>query len=551
MSKAVGSTHTSSPSVQIMSTLATDQFISAARSRRLACNRCHRHKLRCERSPIVVNGSIAIPLGTCKRCQKAQVACQTTNGTYIASTSDSLTNTAAAANTENISPARTPAITNTTTAAATPNMPSHDDAMLDSPLFSGEDATTLLDLGNFDFGAGDFGQANGHSVASVPLSTSPSLSSHTWENYHDDSKHSSKMLSESYVDSAYFGSTPRFNGSSVSSHTTASSGDSKMVLQQDPLNPRDGFRLKLLELHSLLFSDLQCITDVELAEALFSSEAASFSSRDRPGPDGSVVQRVLFASERLIELLSTAGDVNLPQACQSSTSITAKGQPPSFRHQKNSAHSSAAASPHNYRNNVNNGWALDHMPSATGSSFVKLPVIISVLTCYVGLLSVYHAIFTHIHDALSALEPTANDINSQRQQKQQQQQQQQQRNKGWLVPHTAALGVLAVSELERPVLRHEDALRIRVQMEVMTHMLERVDDAWAASLVDEPQGNGEMRHLGESKGVFGRAATTSLLHNMLIHEGYEITDDDSIMGLGNLMSILQSIRKLLRSRSFA
>ncbi|EHK20214.1 uncharacterized protein TRIVIDRAFT_68779 [Trichoderma virens Gv29-8] len=464
-----------------MSTSATDNFISAARSRRLACNRCHRHKLRCERSPIMVNGSIAIPLGTCKRCQKAQVACQTTNGTYIPSGGDSLTNATAASkkSAENISPARPPAIPNTSTGAATPNIPNHEDSMLDSPLFSGDDANALLDLGNFDFDTSDFGQTNEHSAVSAALSTSPSLSSHTWENYNDDPKHSSRMLSESFVDSAYFGSTPRLNGSSVSSHTTVNSDDSKMVLQQDPINPRDSFRLKLLELNSLLFSDLQCITDVELAEALFSFEGTSFSSRDRPGPDGNLVHRVLFASERLIELLSTAGAVHLPQACQNSSYV------------------------------------------------VKLPVIISVLTCYVGLLSVYHAIFTHIHDALSALEPTLHDSNIQKQQ----QYQQQQRNKGWLVPHSTAPGVLAVPEPERPVLRHEDALKIRVQMEVMTHMLERVDDAWAASLVDETQGNGEIRHLSDGKGVFGRASTTSLLHNMLIHEGYEVTDDDSIMGL--------------------
>ncbi|KAL7928317.1 hypothetical protein V8C35DRAFT_318465 [Trichoderma chlorosporum] len=530
-------------SLSIMSTSATDHFVSAARSRRLACNRCHRHKLRCERSPIVVNGSIAIPLGTCKRCQKAQVSCQTSNGTYITSASDSSTNTSVAAekSPDNISRSRTPAIAGTSTAAVTPNVPSHEDSMLDSPLFTGDDATNFLDLGNFDFGAGDFGHTIGHSVASAPLSTSPSLSNRTWENYSDDSKHVSKMLPESSTHPACFGTTPRLDGSSASSHATTSSEDSKMSLQQDPVNPRDTFRFKLLELHSMLFNDLQCITDVELAEALFSPEGANFSSCERPGPDGNVVHRVLFASERLIELLSTAG------VCQDGASITAKNQPSPFRLRKNSSHSSATASPINHRNNVNNGSNVDHLSSATGSSFVKLPVIISILTCYVGLLSVYHAIFTHIHDALSTLEPSLNDSNIQKQQ----QYQQQQRNKGWLVPHSAASGAFAISEIERPVLRPEDSLRIRVQMEVMTYMLERVDDTWAASLVDEPQGKGDTRHLGENRGVFERAATTALLHNMLIHEGYEITNDDSIMGMGSLMSIQKSIRRLLRSRSFA
>ncbi|RFU80551.1 hypothetical protein TARUN_1670 [Trichoderma arundinaceum] len=529
-----------------MSASASEQFISAARSRRLACNRCHRHKLRCERSPIVVNGNLAIPLGTCKRCQKARVTCQTTNGTFITNTSDSSTHASATVTgkpAENAS-THTSATIGTSTTAGTPNAPNGDDSILDSPLFSGDDATTLLDLDNFDFGPGDFGHVSGQSVISPPPPKSPTLSSRFWDKYHDEGKDGPKTMSETFVDSTYFGSTPQFNESSSSSLTTTSSDDSKIVLQQDLATPRDNFRHRLLELHSLLFSDLQCITDTELAEALFSSEGAGLSSRDRPGPDGHVVHRVLFASERLIELLSTAATVNSPQFCQNSAPNTSRDQSTSLRFIKNPACSSASLFRHSYGTNVHHNWTSDHVPVAPSSSFVKLPIIISVLTCYVGLLSVYHAIFTHIHEALSTLEPSRNDLNTQ------QRQQQQQRSRGWLAPRPIPRAGSIVSELERSMLRHEDALRIRVQMEVMTHMLERVDDAWAASLVDEPEGGGDIRQLGEDKGVFGRVATISLLHSMLIHEGYDIKDDESAMGLGNLMAILQSIRKLLRSRSF-
>ncbi|KAK5996281.1 Transcription factor cheR [Cladobotryum mycophilum] len=561
---------------------ATANFFSAARSRRLACDRCHRHKLRCERSPIVVNGSIAIPLGTCKRCQKARVSCQTTAGTFTGGPTN-ITNIGSAlkrnasmldgdkSNIEdmpNLASLNAASTTNSKTSAAINNNSTNnnENAMWDSPMFSGDDASTLLDLDNFDFGTDDFASIEGApTTVSPPQSKSPALSSNnnTWDtvSVQDEPKNGYKTPIEDFVDSTYFGSTPQqLNDSSTSSLSTSVSDDSKMILQPEhhAASPRDDCRRRLLELHSLLFNELQCITDADLAEALFSHESTSLASREKPGPGDSVVRRVLFASERLIELLgnigSAYGDQQLMQQkfrerpSSSSTLSRASASMPasSLRFHRNSTSASSTGSV--LRNslrggcgNPSGGATGGHGLSGQASSFVNLPLTISFLTCYVSLLSVYRSIFTHIYEALSALDPSHQHHHHH---------QVAQRGRGWSVNGSAAQR--AGQGMDRPVLRQEHVLGIRIQMEVMTHMLERVDDAWAAAVVDEPERGGmDVDQLEDGRAVFGRSATTALLQSMLIHEGFDFTDDGFSMGLGSLMVIQKSIRRLLRSSTFA
>ena len=50
-------------------------FAAGVQPRRFACERCHRHKLKCERGPTSTNSGLATPIDPCKRCDRAGVPC--------------------------------------------------------------------------------------------------------------------------------------------------------------------------------------------------------------------------------------------------------------------------------------------------------------------------------------------------------------------------------------------------------------------------------------------------------------------------------------------
>lgn len=275
---------------------------------------------------------------------------------------------------------------------------------------------------------------------------------------------------------------------------------------------REECRQRLPELHSLLFSKLQSITHTDLAEALFSSEGSSPLNRDRTGPGDNIVHRVLFASERLIELLGIIQAAGLNQENKFSDSYN-----------ENTAGKHRRSVSRDHRQHPLGSGAGSHFSEEGNPSLVDLPIIISFLTCYVGLLSVYRAIFTLILETLRACEPVRRGSQIQNQQQHQEHQQ------PW--HPTPAQSALALTS--------QQVLGIRIQMEIMMHMLEQIDDALLRSA--EP----------ERQTLFGNPTTMELLFAMLSHEGYDCgMDEGGRMGLGTLVGIQESIRRLMRSSSF-
>jgi hypothetical protein len=151
-------------------------------------------------------------------------------------------------------------------------------------------------------------------------------------------------------------------------------------------------------------------------------------------------------------------------------------------------------------------------------------------------------------------------------------------------------------QLDPPYITRQRALGIRIQLEVIAHMLNQIEDAWTGMLGSEDahrqpqpdpvhdtaaaelcspyrrhhqhhhdrhhQYHHVQQHLqdqdmdqnpldSERSGLnLVRTATMQLLQSMLAHEGYSSAKGDHRMSLGSLMEIVESIHKLLRSTRF-
>lgn len=561
-----------------MSTLAGDNYLSSAQSRRFACDRCHQQKLRCERSPIMVDGGFAIPLGSCKRCTKAQVPCQTTASSSTGSTASGSKRKASPVESDKtnegdaITVSSLPATSSAAETISCTSVPS------DGSMFS-MDAASLLDMDSFDFGTGDFtvldvGADPSPKSTEIPPPMSrgtpassndtPALAAKEPENTRGASIHETPY--EGFVDLALFGAvddSETENNHSLSSHIRSSSA-LEFGQSEFPPATREDCRRKLLELHSTIFNDLHCITEAEMACFLFSDERTA----SRAGPEGgvcssnSIISRVIAASESLIELLGM-----LRVALASPSGYRNRAAPntlprgsPVISYSPFHKHHSAPSFPSNPLHRQSRRPALISVSAAAGgsdsfssastsASSVDLPIIISLLTCYVGLLTVYRAVLTHVLLHLRSPE----------------QQPRLHSREGLVSPRTASsrgsrdnLGGGSFSKLgggSSGGLKR--VLGIRIQMEVLTHMIERMEDAWVADMMDG-SGNddyGQLHHhqhhqQGEQRqgrGVlFGRPETMELLQHMLAHERFTCGDEGWRAGLQTLTGLLESIRLLLR-----
>lgn len=546
-----------------MSVSAEETFFTAARSRRLACDRCHRHKLRCERSPVIVNGSIAVPLGSCKRCMKARVECQTVAGTFTTSSYASPRRKShrvvdqegpGGEPTEDTEPPIT-ASDVTISFSATTEAGSYDSAPYgaSSPPFNHSDAS-MLDIDAFNLGTGDFmgiestttSSATLNSLALVgsPLTTcglllddEPGGDGSLVQMDHPEVQ----MQYDGFVDLTCFGGMARPSGSDASpdrpmDHDEPAALQTTATLPPAESGSREDCRRRLLELHSLLFNELQCITQADLADALFSADSPGLSSRDKAGlgDNLNIIRRVLFASERLLELLriirtaDASSRLGLGTGSMGSCSVSqCKGGPASPFER----HVPATASGRLLRHSLLPAGSDGETVLEAAPSFVDLPFVISFLTCYVGLLSVYRAVFTHIHEALRAREPIRPTSG---------------RHRSWPGPSSRAM---RGSLQQATALTSQHVLGIRIQMEVMTHMLEQVGDAWAGAAMDDGvESQAEMLDREAGATLFGSPATMALLQVMLRYEGYSGASDEGCrVGLATLMNLQKSIRKLLRS----
>ncbi|KAK8103675.1 uncharacterized protein PG998_010708 [Apiospora kogelbergensis] len=312
---------------------------------------------------------------------------------------------------------------------------------------------------------------------------------------------------------------------------------------------QDDCRRRLQSLHTTIFSELHHLSGADM-DCLLSGRYDTTSlvhpeSSSSCDDNGGFIQKLLFASERLIELVRI---LNLAYASR----LFASPAPP---------------------------------PQPTSSSVVDLPVIVSFLTCYVGLMVIYRNVLTQALNSLRSTDqyrhlrtrpgssgsPIAGSSFG----------------KG-SAGDTAAVGRRGVPPLSALGVSYDagssnsgspqQALRIRILTEVLSHMIERVEDAWDSVTTDEhgdlgceedkhsyhhhhqqQQQQPHSRHgVGSrrqqetvSKVLFGRAGTTGLLEQMLAYEGFHTGEEEGWKsGQRCIMALLKTMRKLVRDGGF-
>lgn len=614
-------------------TLAEESSFGAAQSRRFACDRCHRHKLRCERSPVMVNGSVAISLKSCKRCDKAQVACQTAvnaaiNNNTNSNESSSVPSKRKTPHSEHHGEAQIasaaededPEMDSERALFLSP--PITEDHSSDSAIYSdnayGLDSQhgSLIDLEHFDFGEGfsTLDSAASEATPGAAFDTS-TLGLHALNDRRRDSEAQGEAISEG-PQNQYKGfdasmllqsgseAIPRPGNGRRTKVNCSRPPDERLEasgLGSQPSssldNSQEECHTEVLELYGLVFGDLRDIKDADVANALLSPDSNFVSYQDRIKPDDSIIHRALFASERLIELITklrhlpclaqhrsarheSAAASLPPRGSFSSSAGSAGGS--SYFHRRQSSSSTSSSSvvglkqypsiftqdlnhlgPNNLasNNNVGGGGGGSSRSAGSSSSVANLPVIMSFLGSYVGLLCIYRAILTHIHNAFRACEGPLPSVGAwdRTTHSGRAAQGPGRAEASSRVSHTspqqhpaaaAAAGaegglagyeaLLARHHWPQTRLGSRGALEIRLRMEVLAHTIERIGDAWAGCRSDGDE---------SSKTLFGRQVTLLLLQNMLAHEGFNGPGDMLSMGLGGLMTTLNAIRGLLRGNS--
>ncbi|KAI3317084.1 hypothetical protein HD806DRAFT_515980 [Xylariaceae sp. AK1471] len=553
-----------------MSIPADHSYLGTAQSRRSACDRCHQHKLKCERSDTMVDGDLEIPLTPCKRCLKANVPCQTAvNGNKgnasrgskrrMISTEAEKVHERASITASSVPPSSWPPAS-----AVMYGTSSGGSSMFNM------DSASLLDLVAFDFEASDF--------TGLDTTTSPTSILEMTQGASEDDHLATQIAQdtpdvgiseadcEKHVNSTLFsGRTPR-QGGSIS---TASNHSLSSVLITEPESPpttRNDCRSRLLSLHSMVFNELHCITDSDLADALLSDDCTSLGHRESGCHGNSFVSRLLSASEWLIELLrklrvAFASQPGRRDSPGTSSSRLHQRSASLFLstplHHRPSLRSSLPGTP-----TVSSHSSSDNTSTSSPSPsplLVDLPIVISFLTCYVGLLAVYRAVLTQILLSLRSTE---------------QQQHRMRLGGGPVLPtpgsrrgsvHTAsgsAFGPLEGGGGGNNNLGQ--VLRMRIQTEVMTHMIERIEDAWVAAMMDGNSNDEDEQlyhHRQQNQGgrrndvgigvLFGRTETIELLQKMLVYEGFNTREDEGWRaGQRSLIELLKMIRRLLRSSNF-
>ncbi|KAK8133025.1 hypothetical protein PG999_001198 [Apiospora kogelbergensis] len=603
----------------------------AAQSRRSACDRCHQHKLKCERYDVgSVEGVADSSLTACKRCMKAKVQCRmaTNSGSTDNNNNESNNNRGAKRkgthNEDEGGHEKTPSADTIFSAAFPTNVDISPNQTTSSgpggsSLPSTDDAL-LGNFGAFDFGTGDF-SGRGAPALSPTLSVFGNAAPRTQGVLVEDGRGAHHSYLDG-LDLTLFGDDS--NPLQSNDILTTSSDDSLLSFQTpgpstlptsmepDPSSSsytmQDDCRRRLQSLHTTIFSELHHLSGADM-DCLLSGRYDTTSlvhpeSSSSCDDNGGFIQKLLFASERLIELVrilnlayasvtydhSHESYPSLSQACDACDSILSghhhshsatstprhplhtapRSQLPFLRSRRTSSAFSPPPAP---------------PPQPTASSVVDLPVIVSFLTCYVGLMVIYRNVLTQALNSLrstdqyrylrtrpgssgspiagsSFVKGSAGDTAAVG-------------RRG--VPPLSALGVsydAGSSNSGSP----QQALRIRILTEVLSHMIERVEDAWDSVTTDEhgdlgceedkhsyhhhhqqQQQQPHSRHgVGSrrqqetvSKVLFGRTGTTGLLEQMLAYEGFHTGEEEGWKsGQRCIMALLKTMRKLVRDGGF-
>ena len=473
-----------------MSSSPSEIFVTSAQSRRVACDRCHRLKLRCERNHVLENGRISTAHGACRRCTKAQKPCNTSSNSTPRLRIPASEQNTTLSNQAPLTPFH----------SDSPSVLSNDISISDLDSLCGSDPTPLNGLDNaFDF-------------ENLDNLTSPSIGTPGIFGAQLDSKTHSDM--EDYGTFAVLPpvSVPLARSPLPAHNEHTSNGITPNGSSSESQHAND-FARGVLELQSTLFRELRAISPSDLAEAFRKPATRQIESSQ----NGGLVDRVMRASDYTIDLLQSPYLADNLRANNASSAQSRLGH---FRS------SSVDTSKNSFRKD-------------SISQHRALPAAISFLSCYVALLSVYRTIFTHVHDALRA-SANARPMSQSR------------RSAGSSMDETADFSMQPC-----PLrLSSQDVLGVRIQIEVMTHMLEKMEDAWSEVLegkvasydtYDDRSISGSTRPAVASED--GGVSTIGVLRTMLQHEGFASGGRNDAFGLESLLAIVKGIKSAMRGNS--
>lgn len=361
------------------------------------------------------------------------------------------------------------------------------------------DGSGMLDLGALETEVSEF-----HALEAM---AGPTTSTHFQypESTICQPRPSRERGSKDGTDSAYDASASSTPGSS--GRSSRSGGVCVTVPVAHSQDDDQDERKRLLDLHILIFDGLHRITDGELANFLFMSDNMTPASRSGDPPPSDIVGRVLVASERLIELLEIFSEkVPAGSTCDGSFEKF-YSLPDSLAERQTECEKILISS------------------TPPSSRTVALPVVLSFLACYVGLLAVYRTIFSHIQEMLLGADTQPSGP------------------PGRVGPQ---LKRMCPTQAEGISLNHGQMLRIRIHLEVMTHMLDRIRWAWSGFRSDHV---GNENDADPNSKFRGKVAVTTLLQGMLMHEGFDCSGDEFGIGLGSLQATLENIRLMLRGKN--
>ena len=298
----------------------------AFQARRFACDRCHRYKLKCERGPLMMTAGIATPLGPCKRCGKAGVECTSSKATTSNSSTHKESRTAGSSS-------------NITKDAHKPNSPKPASSLIGSLNDLGSfspsgrslidnaestltDQALFLDTLDFDLSAID-GEGEDH--FDTPSAGNLGLLSPDKSHTSGSTKELEAAERPQYSVSEDMGENESAFSNSLNilpAESLARSNDHPLPLaveqtkKSSPLNPFLESFNRLSELHNFIFKEFGCISKEKLARTFLSSGNELCQGLRNSPQDADLVGKVLCASERLIDILTSCGrnEPDLPLA---------------------------------------------------------------------------------------------------------------------------------------------------------------------------------------------------------------------------------------------
>ncbi|KAJ2982986.1 hypothetical protein NUW58_g6332 [Xylaria curta] len=490
-----------------------------AQARRFACDRCRKHKLRCERIPLMGEENLqSSPSRMCKRCEKAQVPCHTTDTTIIGTTENN--NNVSAGSKRKIrsieNEQNSPA-SNSTTSNSLPESETGNFGLSQAPFFVPSTGTTSeIDLTTFEFDADSFDALElltPLSSTSLPHPKSGTITCqppacNTNANGSADTAPYEIFTNPAALETLY----PAIRSRQSTNFSPEISGEHTH-------DSHDDCRKRLVELHSLIFDRLHRVTETGLVKSLMATDNTILQRCDGGEPPTDIVGCVLLASERLIELLRSLNS-QWQSSARPSSSHSASFSATRYGGSLLTASSSGFLrrplfpSPEGpVRRNSDVCRSTSSLSSSAPN--VDLPVIASFLSCYIGLLSVYRTIFAQIYETL----------------------------------RVGDCKRALLDRPETPLLNHEHVLRIRIRLEVMTHMLDRIGRGWAKFASNKHNDVTELNQ--ENSSTSDRVAAIALLRCMLMHEGYECKGEGLETGLASLELAIENIRRKLRSDRFS